>query len=106
MAQVSVIMDENRAKGCFDFAIDGAALFEAGAKDTCDFIIAVVADRKTRLERVKNRDGIDDLRAEQRFSMQKSEDFYIDNADYTLVNDNLQELEEKLNEILEKYKEQ
>ena len=106
MAQVSVIMDENRAKGCFDFAIDGAALFEAGAKDTCDFIIAVVADRKTRLERVKNRDGIDDLRAEQRFSMQKSEDFYTDNADYTLVNDNLQELEEKLNEILEKYKEQ
>jgi len=103
MAQVSVIMDENRAKGNFNFAIDGAALFEAGAKDICDFIIAVTADRKTRLERVKKRDGIDDLRAEQRFSGQKDESFYTENSDYIIINDNLNDLEEKLNVILEKY---
>ncbi len=104
MNEVSVIMDENRAKGFFDFAIDGAALFEAGAKETCDFIITVVADRKTRLERVKKRDGIDELRAEQRFAGQKDESFYIENADFTLVNDNLNDLEKELNIILKKYK--
>ena len=104
MNEVSVIMDENRAKGFFDFAIDGAALFEAGAKEICDFIITVVADRKTRLERVKKRDGIDELRAEQRFAGQKDESFYIENADFTLVNDNLNDLEKELNIILKKYK--
>ena len=104
MAEVSVIMDENRAKGNFDFAIDGAALFEAGAKDTCDFIIAVIADRNTRLQRVKNRDNIDDARAEKRFSGQKDETFYTENADFTLINDNLDELEVNLNAILNGYK--
>ncbi|MBQ6809730.1 MAG: threonylcarbamoyl-AMP synthase [Clostridia bacterium] len=102
MAKVSEIMDENRSRGLFNFAIDGAALFEAGAKDICDFIITVTADRKSRLERVKIRDGIDDLRAEMRFAGQKSEDFYTENADFTILNDDLTALPQKIQHILAK----
>ena len=42
MAKVSEIMDENRGKGIFNFTVDGAALFEAGAKETCDFILLCI----------------------------------------------------------------
>ncbi len=105
MSKVSEIMDENRAKGIFNFTVDGAALIEAGAKDTCDFIIAVTADWNSRLERVKNRDGIDDERAEARFSGQKDESFYTENADFTIINDDLSTLESKIDAILKKYNE-
>ena len=100
MAKVSEIMDENRSKGIFNFAVDGAALFEAGAKATCDFIIAVTADWNSRLERVKKRDGIDDKRAEARFSGQKSEEFYTQNADFTIINDDIGSLEAKIEAVL------
>ena len=100
MSKVSEIMDENRSKGIFNFAVDGAALFEAGAKANCDFIIAVTADWNSRLERVKKRDGIDDKRAEARFSGQKSEEFYIQNADFTIINDDIGTLEAKIEAVL------
>ena len=106
MAKVSEIMDENRSKGNVFFAIDGAALFEAGAKDNCDAIIAVIADWNTRLQRVIARDGIDEARAIKRFEGQKEENYYTENADFTLINDNSESLENKISEILVKLQKQ
>ncbi|MBR5543766.1 MAG: dephospho-CoA kinase, partial [Oscillospiraceae bacterium] len=102
MAKVSEIIDENRAKGNVFFTIDGAALFEAGAKENCDAIIAVIADRETRLKRVTARDGIDEERARKRFEGQKDEEFYTSNADFTLINDDLSKLSDKIKDILNK----
>ena len=102
MAKVSEIMDENRSKGNVFFAIDGAALFEAGAKDNCDAIIAVIADWNTRLQRVVSRDSIDKERAEKRFEGQKDEKFYTSRADHVIVNEDLDELNNKIADTLNK----
>ena len=67
--------------------IDAPLLIEAGLHRSCDHVIAVLAPRNVRLERVMVRDGISRDRAEARVSAQKSDEFYCDHADFVFVND-------------------
>ncbi len=67
--------------------IDAPALFSSkifiGA---CDFIISVLCDEETRVERIVNRDGISREQALARIKAQPSEDFFIKNSDYCITN--------------------
>lgn len=52
----------------------------------CERIIAVLADRENRMERIMRRDGIGQDEAELRMAAQYDEAFFIDRCDDILVN--------------------
>ena len=83
------------------FVIDAIALFESGLSDLCDITICVIADREKRLERIMKRDNLTKLEAEERINAQKSDGFYIENADFTIYNNgNLAETEDEIGRII------
>lgn len=71
--------------------LDAPLLYESGADQTCQRVIAVVAPTQTRIERIMRRDGISLEAAQLRLSAQKDDGFYTERADYVLVNDGTQE---------------
>ena len=100
MDRTREIISLGKENGQEKFIIDGAALFEANATEICDFTIAVLCDRQTRLSRVMKRDGITEQQAAERFSRQLSDDFFRENTDFTIENNDLAETEKQLSEIL------
>ncbi len=68
--------------------LDAPTLFESGADSLCDIIISVITDRNIRLERILRRDGITPDQAESRLNSQQEDDFYIENSDYVIRNNN------------------
>ena len=81
--------------------IDAIALFESGLFNMCDITICVIADKEKRLERIMKRDNLTRLAEEERINAQKSDRFYIENADFTLYNDgNLADTEEEIGRII------
>ncbi len=67
--------------------IDAPALFSSkifiGA---CDFIVSVLCDPKTRLDRIVKRDSISDEQALGRMNAQPNDEFFIENSDYYITN--------------------
>lgn len=83
--------------------IDGAALFESGIDKLCDAVIGVVADEDIRVERIINRDGLSESRARMRINSQKNNQFYIENCDYLVYNnDEKERVSEKVQEVFGK----
>ena len=100
MDRTREIIKNGQANGQDRFLIDGAALFEANAIELCDYTIAFLCDRETRLIRVMQRDGITEQQATERFSRQLSDDFFRENTDFTVMNRDLADTEKQLSEIL------
>jgi dephospho-CoA kinase len=75
-------MEENYK--CIVF--DAPQLFESKANIFCDYIVSVIADKNLRLERICKRDGIDEESAILRINAGKSDDFYLNNADFIIYN--------------------
>ncbi len=74
--------------------IDAPQLFEAKLDSECDYIIAVIADETTRIQRIATRDHISENDARKRLSHQYSDDFFKKNSHfciYTSLEDNVQE---------------
>lgn len=80
---------------------DAALLFECGAKSMCFKTVSVCADTKTRLSRIMERDCITEDEALLRMNAQKSEDFYKENADFIVYNNDESNVKEQINKILE-----
>jgi dephospho-CoA kinase len=76
-------LQEQNAVAC---VIDAPLLIEAGLQKRCNFTLAVLADRDTRIERISLRDGIDVQAASKRTESQKSDSFYVENTDNVLYN--------------------
>ena len=73
--------------------IDAPLLFESGLDKICDFTIAVLADEKTKVERICKRDGIDESVAKERLAIQPEIEYYRNHADYLMGNNgNLNEI--------------
>lgn len=68
-------------------AIDAPLLIEARLNERCDAVIAVIAPKEIRAERISQRDSIDIERAYARINSQKSAEYYISYADYVVNND-------------------
>jgi len=66
--------------------IDAPLLFESGFDKSCDVIIAVISNLEKRFERVAKRDNITREQFTARISNQKSDEFFIENSDYTIYN--------------------
>ncbi len=63
---------------------DAPQLFESGGNRLCDYIIAVTADKKIRLERIVKRDGLSRKEAMMRINAQYDEEYYTKNSDYVI----------------------
>ena len=66
--------------------LDAPTLFESGLDAKCTATVGVLADRETRIERIKKRDNIREVEALIRINAGKTDDFYKKNADYIIYN--------------------
>lgn len=79
-------------------AIDAPLLLEANLQEICDKTIAVISeDRALQIQRIIKRDNIDREHAIARLNAQHSNEFYMQNCDDTIINnDTLEKQIEKL----------
>lgn len=82
--------------------IDAPQLFEAGMDETCDIIIAAVADENVRIKRIVERDRISYSDACIRIKNQHLNEFYRKNADYIIENNGPSDVRGQLEDILKK----
>ena len=75
-----------RAAGKPAVLVDAPLLYESGFDAECARVIAVIADRQTRLARIMARDGLTREAAEARMRAQKDDDFYTSRADFVVIN--------------------
>ena len=68
--------------------LDAPTLFESGINRICKATVAVLADSQVRLDRIIKRDNITQNDAKLRISAGKSDEFYIQNANYIIYNNN------------------
>lgn len=81
--------------------IDAPQLFEAGLEKDCFKVIALTAPSETRLERIMKRDGITEEKATERINAQLSEQYYIKNSDFVIVNDGRTDVKAELTKIVD-----
>lgn len=80
-------------------AIDAPLLFEANLQELCDKTIAVISeDRELQIQRIIKRDNIDKDHAVARLNAQHLNEFYIQNCDTTLINN--ETLEKQIEKLL------
>ncbi len=80
--------------------INAPLLFESNLDKVCDFVIAVIADKKIQLERIQDRDGLKEETAKKRINAQKSNEFFKEKADYIVKNNgDLEDLEKQIIKI-------
>ena len=81
--------------------IDAPLLIEADMKKLCDTTIAVVSeDKEIQIQRIIERDKIDREHAIARLGAQHPNEFYTENCEYTIVNN--EKLEEQIKNVIEK----
>ena len=75
-------------------------LYESNLNQICDFVIAVIADRNKQINRVMKRDGITKEEAEKRLNAQNSNEFFTENAEYIIYNnEDIKNIEEQIAKI-------
>ena len=62
--------------------VNAPLLFESNLDQVCDFVIAIIAERKVQIDRIMKRDNIKEDEAEKRLNMQNTDDIYIEKADF------------------------
>lgn len=97
-----LVLEETKADKVL---LDAPTLFESGINSICFKTIAVLSDSQIRLNRIIERDNLSEEDAKLRMSAGKSDNFYKENADYIIYNNNdeqsfLNEFEKILIEIL------
>ena len=71
--------------------LDAPTLFESGMDKICSKTVAVLADKDKRLKRITERDGISAEDATIRINGGKNDEFFKDNADYVIYNNDNEE---------------
>lgn len=67
--------------------LEAIALFESGAADMCDIVVAVSALRDIRIKRIMERDGLPEEKVILRMDSQKDDEYFEQNADFVLRTD-------------------
>ncbi len=83
---VRKICAELTQKDCPAVLVDAPLLFESGFDAECDQTLAILADPDVRLCRIMARDKISLPAARARLNAQKTDDFYIKQADRVMHN--------------------
>lgn len=79
--------------------VENAILFETGAEKDFDVIITVSTDDETRLKRVMARDNSTVEEVKARIKNQIPELYKIQNSDYIILNDSVDDLKEQIEKI-------
>lgn len=91
------------AEGVTRILYDAPTLFQAGFDRMCDRTIGVIAQRETRIQRIIQRDGLNETAAAARIDAQPDNDFYRAKCDFVLENDgSLEDLQEQVKHLLRK----
>ncbi len=85
--RVRDILEECGQQGRTLAAIDAIALVESPLKELCQLTVAVLAPQEVRVRRIMAREGISETYAWARVKAQRPDEYFIQNCDYTLVND-------------------
>lgn len=75
------------------YLIDAALLFESNLNKICSKTISVISDEKSRIKRIIKRDNISFNMAKARIKSQNNDDYYKSRSDYTILNDNIKNIE-------------
>ena len=79
-------IDDFVQQGFKKIIYDAPLLFESGTDKLCDKVLSVVADKDTRIERLKRRDNLSCEEINKRISAQHEDDFYTDKSDFVIKN--------------------
>ena len=100
--RTSELVEEYRRGGAPAVLVDAPLLYESGYDAKCDAVIAVIASEPIRKKRIMERDHLSEERAVARLNMQKPDNFYIDRAQYVVVNDgDMHALDDQIAPIIE-----
>ena len=101
--EVNTLLTKYINQGKIAAVIDAPALFSSKIFiSACDIILSVLSDERSRLSRIMERDGIDREKALARISAHPSDEFFIENSDYFIINSGTrEEMYEDLMSILE-----
>ena len=95
------VMHDLESTGKEVCVIDAPLLIESGLFEDCDFVICILADKETRINRIMNRDNISADDAKRRVSSQKDDEFYISYSDAVVINDgDFEYLKKEIDRIL------
>lgn len=80
--------------------VNAPLLFESNLNKVCDFVIAIIADKDRQIQRIMKRDNLTREEAEKRLNAQNSNEFYTENADYVIYNnEDIENIEKQLDSI-------
>lgn len=85
LKRIDIELNWHRNQGK-NVVVDAPLLFESGAFRLCDFSVAILSPKSSRLKRIIQRDGLTEQMAFARVNSQKSDDYYIDLADGVVFN--------------------
>ncbi len=86
--------------------LDAPTLFESGLQDICDTTVAVLADSEKRMKRIIARDNLSREDAIIRMNAGKSDEYYIEKADFVVYNNgNTKTFKKEIQTIFSEYTE-
>ena len=80
--------------------MESAIIFESGAYKLVDKVIAVIAPKEIRIQRVMDRDHISREQVEEWMNRQLSQKEIIRKADYIVINDGETDIDIQINKII------
>ena len=91
-------------KGVNLLVIDAPLLFESRLNEICDVIVGIVANENIKLDRICQRDRIDEQSASKRIDVQVNQDYIIEHSDYIIENNStIEELMKKVEILYESF---
>lgn len=82
--------------------IDAPLLFESGLEKHCNYVIALVADKELKIERICQRDNISEEVAKSRLNIQNEDSYYTEKADFIITNSRNCNLKLEIDKVLKK----
>ncbi len=96
------LIAEHERSGEKILLIEVPLMFESGFDKRCDYVVSVVADEKTRTERIRKRSALSEEEAKKRIKNQKNIDFYIENSSFVIYNNNNEDLDAEISSLIER----
>ncbi|MCF6181489.1 dephospho-CoA kinase [Lutibacter sp.] len=86
---------------CGIIIYESAILFESGSNKLCDYVITVYADYKTKMERLKLRDGSSEEEIRVRMQHQLNDNYKLAKANFIINNNNIENTKRQVSIIYE-----
>lgn len=94
------VVDEIKKQVENNSIIDAPLLIESQLNTICDVTIAVMADEKVKIERIVKRDKIEEEKAIERLNAQPKDEFYKENVDFVVYNNENCNLKKQVEELM------